>query len=558
VQTTTGQTIPYTLPGFQIEEVVEKDNKLILKASSMATSGSCPDCGVRSDRVHSYYTRSPRDLPCGSQAVSLMLRVRRFRCVNATCPRATFVERLPHLVPVHGQRTTRLTRALRAVAFALGGEAGTRLLSHLYLSYSADTLLNIIRRTPVDTASEVRVLGVDDWAFRKGQDYGTILVDLERHQVVDLLPDREATTLASWLQAHPEIEVISRDRAGGYAQGATQGAPQAVQVADRWHLLKNLWEALAASYDCHYQLLGQLSIEQPATRITQATPNEVSEHDVTLPTTTAKPVRRKPLSPTQQARADRRQYWLDKFDQVHALRTQGMSLKAIARELDLNIRTVRKYSQLTELPKKTSPKPGPRILDPYRAYLRERLSAGDVPSRQLWQEIRRRGFTGGHSTVYKYVAQLRRELGISPRKPAAPTAEPRSRRLTSRTLATLGLRPPDTRSDTQQQLIDTACQLHPEIQIATQLASAFATMLRERDVDRLDMWLHETANCQIPSLVGFVSGIMRDYAAVKTSFSLPWSNGQVEGQVNRLKFIKRQMYGRAKFDLLRARVLHPP
>jgi transposase len=548
----------FTMPGFEIEEVVEKDNKLILKASSTATSGPCPKCDVRSDRVHSYYTRSPRDLPWGDHAVSLKLKVRRFRCMNVTCEQATFVERLPNLVPVHGQRTTRLSRALRAVAFALGGEAGTRLLSHLYMSYSADTLLNIIRRTPADTPSEVRVLGVDDWAFRKGQDYGTILVDLEQHRVIDLLPDREAATLASWLQAHPEIEVISRDRGGAYAQGAAQGAPQAVQVADRWHLLKNLWQALAESYDCHYQLLGQLSFEYSATREAQADPDAAPEAEVTLPTPTAKPVRHKPLSPVEQARAERRQYWLDKFEQVHTLRKQGMSLNAIARELDLNIQTVRKYNRLTELPKKTSPRPGPRILDPYRAYLRERLSAGDVPSRQLWQEVRQRGFTGGHSTVYKYVAQLRREWGIPSRKPASTTAEPRSRRLTSRTLATLVLRPPDTLADTQQQLIETACQLHPEIQIATQLASAFATMLREREVDHLDTWLHETANCQIPSLAGFVSGIMRDYAAVKAAFSLPWSNGQVEGQVNRLKFIKRQMYGRAKFDLLRARVLHPP
>jgi transposase len=555
VQTTTGQTILFTMSGFEIEEVVEKDGKLILKASSTATSGSCPKCHVRSDRVHSYYARSPRDLPLGDQVVSLKLRVRRFRCMNAACEQATFVERLPNLVPVHGQRTTRMTKALRAVAFALGGEAGARLLAHLCMSYSADTLLNIIRRTPADTLSEVRVLGVDDWAFRKGRDYGTILVDLEQHQVIDLLPDRETATLASWLQAHPEIEVISRDRGGAYAQGAAQGAPQAVQVADRWHLLKNLWEALAESYDCHYQLLGQLSVEQSATHEAQTDP---SEDEIALPTTTAKPARRKPLSPAEQARAERRQYWLDKFEKVHTLRKQGMSLNAIARELDLNIRTVRKYNRLTELPKKTSPKPWPRILAPYHAYLRERLSAGDVPSRQLWQEIRQRGFTGGHSTVYKYVVQLRHELGIPSRKPASTTAKPRSRRLTSRTLATLVLRPSDTLADTQQQLIETACQLHPEIQIATRLASVFATMLRERDVDRLDMWLHETSNCQIPSLAGFVTGIMRDYAAVKAAFSLPWSNGQVEGQVNRLKFIKRQMYGRAKFDLLRARVLHPP
>jgi transposase len=462
---------------------------------------------------------------------------------------------LPDLLAVHAQRTERLTDVLREIGFALGGEAGERITEILQMHWSADTLLRITRRTVLQTPPPPRVVGVDDWAIRKGRVYGTILVDLERHRPIELLPDRKAETLADWLKTHPGIEVVSRDRAGAYARGIQKGAPQAVQIADRWHLLKNLWDALVASYDCYHRLIKQIPIESE--NPTTASPSELIEPS---PTSDSRRKARHQPTARELARQHRREYWLTKFQQVHELRARGMGIKTIARQLALSRNTVRKYSRLPELPHKMSPKSGPRLIDPYRSYLRERLISENLSSRKLWKEIQDRGFPGGHTIVYQCVAQLRQELEILPlRGPRrSTTPPPRARPLTSRMLATLVLRPPDTLSDTQQQLISSACQLHPDIQQATYLAVDFAARLRNRDASELDHWIQTVMDCDLLPLQGFVSGINRDYAAVRAALTLPWSNGQVEGQVNRLKVIKRQMYGRANFDLLRQRVLHPP
>lgn len=211
-----------------------------------AASAPCPVCGRLSSRVHAWYVRTVADVPWHGVPFRLRLHVRRFFCDVPTCPRAIFTERLPDLVAPYARRTTQLENWLRAVGFAVGGKAGSRLLQALGLVASADTLLRQVRRTPIASTPAPRVVGVDDWCFRRGRRYGAILVDLERRHVLDLLPDREADTLATWLQAHPSIEVISRDRGASFAEGASRGAPQARQVADRFHVLKNLVEAFPA------------------------------------------------------------------------------------------------------------------------------------------------------------------------------------------------------------------------------------------------------------------------------------------------------------------------
>ena len=204
-----------------------------------ASSAPCPVCGHCADRVHSRYTRVVADIPWHGVAFHLTLHVRRFFCDRSACPRHIFTERLPGVVAPYARRTERLAAWVRAVGFALGGQAGARVLSVLGVVASGDTLLRTVRRTSVPTAAPCQVVSVDDWGLRRGQTYGAILVDLERHQVVDLLPDREADTFAAWLQGQPQIRVISRDRGANFADGATRGAPQAIQVADRYHILQS-------------------------------------------------------------------------------------------------------------------------------------------------------------------------------------------------------------------------------------------------------------------------------------------------------------------------------
>lgn len=468
------------------------------------------------------------------------------------CSRRIFCERLPTLVAVQQRRTVASRTALQQIGLALGGRAGVRLATPLGMPTSRMTLLRRIRALELPPYAPPTVVGIDDWAWRKGHTYGTLVVDRERHCPIALLPKREMETVAQWLRAHPDIAIVARDRAEAYAEAATRGAPAAQQVADRWHVLRNLGDTVAQVFERYARYLrphlrASLPTAIPASRMSAET--------VVVPPPTPSPR-------AAEGAAHRRAHRLARYAQVQHLYTQGWPQRAIARELDLNRATVAKLVQAAHFPERQPAiRRRPSLLDPYIPYILERWNGGCRNGTQIMRELEQRGYRGKRSVALSYMTRLRHALGIPAKKRSITTGtvvDPRPRPLTPRAAAWLVLRRPDTLDATDQQRVATLCLAHPDINAVMTLAHAFTTMVRTQQADALDAWLAAAAASPFRAFRAFAASLRKDYAAVRAGILLPWSTGPVEGHINRVKMIKRQMFGRAGLDLLAIRVLHAP
>jgi transposase len=527
------------LVGLRLEQVTLDGEMVALHLAASARFARCPLCTRRSKRVQSVYHRTVADLPIAGRQLILRLRVRRFRCGGKRCPRAIFAERFPKLVAAYGRRTLGQRAALEAIAFALGGSAGARLASRLGSPISRITLLRLLRRADVPARPAPRVLGVDDWAFRKGHRYGTILVDLERRRIVDLLADRKAETLAPWLSQYPGLEVISRDRAPAYAEAARKGAPQAVQVLDRWHLFQNLVEALER---CLLRF-------RPALKVAAGVGESVLGPIPTSTEANLVPWRQRAEAASQQKHAAK----VERYQQMRTLRDAGFTVLDIAQIVGATRRTVYRYLALGAPPERQQPRhSGRRVLAPYEAYLIQRWAEGCRNRSRLFREIRLLGYQHSARTVSLFLKRLEQDPSAS----AAVTSRRTVTRVPSaRHVASLLVCRKDRLPEEEREYLRRLCDHEPTIACAYGLAQEFAEMARERTGQGFDAWLTRATDSGITELDRFARGLTDDRAAVEAGLTLEWSNGQTEGQVNKLKLLKRQMYGRANVDLLRQRVL---
>ena len=548
------------LTALHLDTVEVGDQQITLVLSSRQCVARCPECHCRSHSVHSRYVRTLRDVPLAALAVCLRITARRFYCHNTACHRRTFRERLPSVAPVYQRRTLLLRHHLERIGFALGGRAGQRMVHEIGLGShgaSRTTLLRLVRQAVLPTMPTPCVLGVDDWSFRRGQTYGTILTDLERHRLVDLLPDRSAPTLARWLVHHPGVSVVSRDRAGAYADGVRQGAPQALQVADRFHLMKNATAAL------EQVLIRQHRFLRLAARDEQPDVGEQIPGTTLTPVDTNIAVAEEPPQTRRQREREaslaRRQA---RFEQVQGLQAQGLSYRGIARCTGLSRDTVTRFARADTPPERRHSPRRPSLMDPFEPYLRERWAQGEHNSAQLFTEIQEQGFPGSSCLIRQRLACWRVRPGrtVGTAGTVASDGHPKYQVSPRQTLwLLLGDRPTSSqnRGDVQEQAyISRLRQLSPTIQQAQHLLGQFRRLLRAQDLAGFRVWLPQATRSAVPEVRGFAQGLRKDRSAVEAAFVFEWNNGQVEGQVNRLKMLKRQTYGRASFDLLRRRILY--
>jgi transposase len=445
--------------------------------------------------------------------------------------------------------TKRLTQAIEAIGLATSGELGSRFAPRLAIVTSPTTILRRTMSLPAEEGDTVSRLGIDDWSFRRGRQFGTILVNLATHEVIDLLPDRETETAQSWMEAHPEIDFVSRDRAGDYAAAARKGAPQARQVADRYHLTDNLKDFVEEVLARCRTEIGQASMPPTSEMRVQETADYMEQAEVT-PFQFAGDV---PLAGS--AHLARHAERLDRYQQLIHLCKEGFTHKEIAQRLGMGERTVRHW--LTRGIPYASPElrhKRSRGFDPYAVYVRERFLQGSRNGLQLWRELQARGYKGSARTVYRVLAQLKE--GSAPRERSQAVPESAVSQWTAKQAVWWFIRDRSDLDEKEQKVLATIRQASPTADTVYELAQDFMQMLRHRQGQRLDVWLDRVRASHIPELQRFARSIQRDKDAVLAGLTLQESNGVVEGKINKLKLIKRMMYGRAEFPLLRQRVLH--
>jgi transposase len=529
------------LAGLDIVHVEDLGDAVRITARTRTASLACRGCGAVSARVHDRYRRRLADLACGGRPVQVVLEVCRFCCGNPACEAATFAEQVPGLTAWYQRRTAGLRAWLEKTALALAGRAGSRLAAALGTIVSRHTLIRLVRALPDPESGPVTVLGVDDVAKRRGHSYATVLMDMDSHRLTGMLPDRETQTFADWLRAHPGTGVICRDRGGAYARAAREAAPAAVQVADRFHLWQDLAEAVEKTV---LACLGALPAEDP---------DVAASPDAPAP---AEPDGFRDEHGHERNLVARHR---ERYAAVQALRAEGCSIRETARRLELSSNTVLKFANaagIDELLVKATRRPA--ILDPFKPYLSQRWNDGITSAAALHTEIRALGWTGDMQAVTRYLRQFRtadgrdRQARAQPQLTAPTAPAPPKPRQVTRWIMTH----PDHLASSDAAQLARLLDASPALAAAAGHVRSFAAMMtRRQGLLALEDWLTGVEAGDQPGLRSFANGIRRDQQAVTAGLALPYSSGALEGKNCKIKHLKRLMYGRANFDLLRKMAL---
>jgi transposase len=508
---------------------------LTIHLQSTRKTANCPECMKRSSFVHSRRRRRLQHLPCAGQTLWLVFAIRHWYCRTPSCSRKIFAESLAPFAGARQQASQSLQKLQYQLGLIAGGEAGRRAATAGGLQTSADTLLRRVVRAPETKPPGSQHIGIDEWAWHRGHRYGTLIVNLDTHRPLVLLPGRDQRALAVWFRKYPEIQVVSRDRGGIYSMAAREGAPQARQVADRWHLLKNIGDALERMMYRHMPLIRLVASE--------LSPKKSPEPEPVV----SAPSLRRPERLKQQTRQKRHQRWTE----VMALHNRGCGFREISRITGLSRVTVSRWVQSGTFPEMSTRSPKRGLLDPWRAWLEEQRESGNYNASRIWREMVAKGFTGSETIVRDAVARWRKGW-IPPVTTAArlPSASRVSRWL-------MPWRIIRGEENYASRFISLMCEKEPELKIAQQLALEFYRILKTKNKSQLSSWFTRVNENGSAELRRVVAGMEADAAAICEAISSRWSNGVVEGHVNRLKMLKRQMYGRAGFELLRRRVMSP-
>jgi len=475
-------------------------------------------------------------MACGGQHVVLKLLVRKWVCPLASCPQRIFAEPFAGVVQRYARMTDRLIKALQSVGVTTNGADGANLLSSLAMPTTAKTLIRRVLELPLPKENSVRIAGIDEWAWKKGSPYATILVDLEHRRIADLLPERSVESSTVWFKKHPEVKIVSRDRGKIFRAAASAGAPQAKQIVDRFHLQKNFGEALEKFFGHHKRLLKAV-----AQKLGGKTPSPPQPPCA--------------LSATDREREHRHAERVTRHKKIWELFRAGYSKKDIAPLVGVSLHSVYRALEQEQPPSRPHWRNPYHLVDPYVSYLSKRWNDGCHTALQLYKEVVTQGYTGSVRTIRRTVAQFRPHGG----KPVTKQTITLQQAPSPRNVTLMIIRRTEKRTQDQTMFIDQLCKSDPTAATVYTLASSFGSLLRNLEgKPGLEQWKAAVRASGITELIAFMEGLADDAEAVVNGCTESWNNGMVEGFVNKVKWIKRSSYGQAGFPLLQRRVLlHP-